>query len=309
MGKTFPLSKIIDGYMLSLGSRHLSPNTIKDYSRTLTKFAEFLVTDPPINEITSQHIERFLASFTNLSNKSLLNFYIGLSALWTWLVHEEFVSENVVRRLKPPRAEQKEISPLTEDEIKLIMAALNRSKVYVRKGQPVDHSLGSVDRNRAIILLMLDTGIRASELCDLKMEDLDNQNHRVWVRKGKGAKERALPISPRTGQMIWRYLAGRKDAQHDDPLFMSKLNRPMTRTKLAEMFGNIGKRANVKGFHPHRLRHTFAVMYLRNGGNAFSLQHILGHSSLEMVRHYLQIAQIDIDNAHRRASPVDNLRL
>lgn len=83
----------------------------------------------------------------------------------------------------------------------------------------------------------------------------------------------------------------------------------MTRTKLAEMFANIGKRAGVAGFHPHRLRHTFAVMYLRNGGNAFSLQHMLGHSSLEMVRYYLKLAQVDIDNVHRRASPVDNLRL
>jgi integrase/recombinase XerD len=75
------------------------------------------------------------------------------------------------------------------------------------------------------------------------------------------------------------------------------------------MFATIGRRAKVAGFHPHRLRHTFAVMYLRNGGNAFSLQHMLGHNSLEMVRHYLVIAQVDIDNVHRKASPVDNMRL
>ena len=189
------------------------------------------------------------------------------------------------------------------------MAALNRSKIYQRQGQSVDHALGSSDRNRAIMLLMLDTGIRASELCDLKVEDMDNRNNRIFVRQGKGMKERMLPFSPRTGQMIWRYLAARKDTRPDDPLFESKLSRPMTRTKLAEMFANIGKRAGVPHVHPHRMRHTFAIMYLRNGGNAYSLQHMLGHSSLEMVRHYLQIAQVDIDNIHKRASPVDNLRL
>jgi integrase len=82
------------------------------------------------------------------------------------LVKEEIVKENVVRKLTPPRPEKKEVTPLTETEVKAIMTALNRSKIYKRDGQNVDHSLGSFERNRAIILLMLDAGIRASELCD-----------------------------------------------------------------------------------------------------------------------------------------------
>lgn len=309
MPKSFPFSKILDGYLLSLGARHLSEHTIADYSRTLAKFADFLVDDRPVHEITSQHIEHFMNSFTKLSNKSLLNYYIGLSALWTWLVREGFVSENIVRKLTPPKPEKKEVVPLTESEIKAIMSALNRSRVYIRQGTSVDHALGSMERNRAIILLMLDTGLRASELCDLKVEDIDNRNNRIYVRKGKGMKERVLPYSPRTGQMVWRYLAARKDTQPADPLFASKLNRSMTRTKLAEMFANIGRRAGVAGFHPHRLRHTFAIQYLRNGGNAYTLQAMLGHSSLDMVKHYLRLAQTDVDTAHRRASPVDNWRL
>lgn len=309
MSKPFPLSRIIDGYLLSLHARHLSENTIADYTRTLNKFSAFLVTDPPITEITVQHIERFLSSFSDLSNKSLKNYYIALSALWTWLVREELAKENIVRRITPPKAEQKDVIPLTEQEIRLLLAALNRSKVYQRGGQPVDHALGTMERNRAIILLMLDTGIRASELCDLRIEDLDTRNHRIFIKKGKGMKERTLPFSPRTGQMIWRYTASRRDTRPEDPLFASKLNRPMTRNKLAETFAAIGKRAGVPNFHPHRLRHTFAIQLLRNGGNVFSLQQMLGHSTLEMVRHYVRLAQVDIDQMHRRASPVENMRL
>ena len=75
------------------------------------------------------------------------------------------------------------------------------------------------------------------------------------------------------------------------------------------MFAAIGRRAGVANFHPHRLRHTFAIQYLRNGGNAYTLQAMLGHSSLEMVKHYLRLAQTDVDTAHKRASPVDNWRL
>jgi integrase/recombinase XerD len=309
MGKTFPLSTIIDGYLLSLGARHLSPHTITSYTSTLRKFSAFLVTDPNVTDITSQHVEQFMASFSGLANKSLLNYYIALSALWTWMVKENFVPENIIRKVAPPKAEQKDIQPLTESEIRAIMAALNRSKVFTRSGQKMDRALDSSDRNRAIILLMLDTGVRASELCDLKIEDLDNRNNRVYVKHGKGAKERMLPISPRTSQMIWRYLAARKDTRPDAPLFSSKLNRSMTRVKLAEMFASVGDRAGVPNFHPHRLRHTFSIMYLRNGGNVFTLQTILGHSGLEMVRHYVKLAQVDVDEAHRKASPVDNLRL
>lgn len=307
--KTYSLSSIIDGYIMSLGARNLSPNTIDDYGRTLRKFAAFLGNDPPVHEIDHHLVERFLASHEHLASKSRLNYYIGLSSLWTWLVNEQIVEENVIRRLKPPRVVRKEIVPFTESEIKAIFAALNRSKIYQRDGRNVDHALGSSERNRAILLLMLDTGLRASELCELKIEDLDNRNHRVFVRMGKGMKERLLPFSPRTGQMIWRYLAGRKETQPGDPLFVGRLNRPITRTKLAEMCAGIGTRAGVAGVHPHRFRHTFAIQYLKNGGNAFALQSMLGHSSLETVKIYLKLAQVDIDQVHRRASPVDNWRL
>jgi len=307
--KSYPLSKVIEGYKLSIGARNLSPNTIDDYSRTLARFATFLGNDPPIGEIDHHHIESFLAARPELSNKSRLNYYVGLSSLWTWLVNEEIVPENVVRKMTPPKFERKEVVPLTEGEIKAIFAALQRSRVYRRDGQNVDHALGSYERNRAILLLLLDTGLRASELCDLTIEDLDNRNNRIEIRHGKGGKGRTLPFSPRTGQVIWRYLAGRKDTRPQDPLFVGRFQRPLTRTKLAEMVQNIGKRAGVAGVHPHRFRHTFAIQYLRNGGNAYTLQAMLGHSSLETVKIYLRLAEVDLDTAHRRASPVDNWRL
>lgn len=83
----------------------------------------------------------------------------------------------------------------------------------------------------------------------------------------------------------------------------------MDRRRLAVMFANIGRRASVPHVHPHRFRHTFAIQYLRNGGNAFTLQQMLGHSSMEMVKRYLKLAQVDLDMVHRKASPVDNWRL
>ena len=83
----------------------------------------------------------------------------------------------------------------------------------------------------------------------------------------------------------------------------------MNRSRLLKILVSLGKRSGVSDVHPHRFRHTFAIQYLRNGGDPYTLQALLGHSSLDLVKVYLRIAQIDIDTAHRRASPVDNWKL
>jgi integrase/recombinase XerD len=126
----------------------------------------------------------------------------------------------------------------------------------------------------------------------------------------KGSKEQFVPYSPRTGQAIWRYLAARPDHQPDDPLFSTPDGiHHLNRSGIQQMLTRLATRAGVENVHPHRLRHIFAVSYLRAGGNLFTLQMILGQEELEMVRHYARLANTDVSRAHRRASPVDILRL
>ena len=91
--------------------------------------------------------------------------------------------------------------------------------------------------------------------------------------------------------------------------FGTRTGRSMDRDELAHRIHAMGLRAGVENTHPHRFRHTFAVMFLRNGGNSLALQRLLGHSTMEMVRHYVKLSEVDLQQAHRRASPVENLRL
>jgi site-specific recombinase XerD len=142
----------------------------------------------------------------------------------------------------------------------------------------------------------------------LSIQDVDQRNLCIKVM-GKGDKERIIKISPQTSKAIWRYLLERPDAEPTEPLFLSKKGGSLTTAGLLRLVKRLGERAGVSNAYPHRFRHTFAVNFLRNGGNTFELQHLLGHSSLEMVRRYVNIAQVDIENAHRRASPVSNWQL
>jgi len=89
----------------------------------------------------------------------------------------------------------------------------------------------------------------------------------------------------------------------DEPLFLTTFSRRMNPYAIRLFLKDLGDKADMKNYHPHRLRHTFAVEYLRNDGDIFTLQMILGNSSLDMVRHYLQLVKADVKNAHRRASP------
>ena len=302
-------SKCIEGYMLSIYARHLSERTIESYEVVLRRFGEFLATDPPLADITPDMVRGFLASFTTQSKKTVLNYHIVLSSLWTWALGEQLVETHVVHAVEAPKPEQREIQPFDEDEVRAMFNSLAKSRTYTRPGKMLsDHSLRTADRNRAILLLMLDTGIRATELCELTVKDVDQKNNRAFVM-GKGSKERTLPFSARTGQALWRYFATLQERRQDDPAFVTVYNRQFDRKQLRKLVVNIGNRAGVAGAHPHRFRHTFAIQYLRNGGDPYTLQRMLGHSTLEMVRIYLQLSQVDMDTAHRRASPVDGWRL
>ena len=287
--------------MLSANARGLSVNTINDYTITFKKFQAYLKgTDPSFDEITVTMVRKFL-SVQNVSNKTLLNYHIGLSALWTWAVNEELVSDHLIQRIQRPKPEKPDIIPYSEEDIRAILAiAKGESR---RRG-----ALALAERHVAMILILLDTGIRATELCELKINDVDLQNNRLAVW-GKGAKERSIPFSANTGKAIWRWLTQRPKDSIGDYLFITFKGNPLTRHQLLDRMQSIGKRAGVKNITSHRFRHTFAINYLRNGGDIHSLKRILGHSTLQMAETYLAIAQVDIEIAHRRASPVANWKL
>lgn len=306
------LSLAIEGFLLFRAGAG-SINTMREYANTLHKWVR-LIGDVDTGDLAADHVRRFLYHLRieeKLSPKTVKNAWIGLSAFFTWLEGEMGV-EHVIRRYKVamPAASSREIIPLSKSDLRGLLLACERTAEWAGKRSGPTTLRSTRVRDRAIILVLLDTGIRAAELCDLLLGDVDMKTGAAQVRRGKGDKGRTVYLGNLAREGLWRYVAKRKDTRPGDPLFETTKHSAMDRNALRKLLLAAGERAEiVEPVTPHRLRHTFAINYLRNGGDVYTLQRLLGHSTMEMVRRYLALAQTDIAEAHRRASPVDNWRL
>jgi integrase/recombinase XerD len=196
-----------------------------------------------------------------------------------------------------------EIIPFTTDELKAILNACEYTKVATRGGTAFRMKRPTAARDKALISLLLDTGLRVGEVTRLKIEDINLNNGEVHVApygSGQKTKPRTVFLGKTSRRAVWYYLSSR-DYRANEPLFK------LSTKSIYHLLLRMGERATVSNVHPHRFRHTFAIFYLRNGGDVFSLQRILGHSSSDTVQHYLALADADLSEAHRRASPVDRL--
>ncbi len=326
------LAQAIDGYLIDATARQLSPCTIRDYQNAFRHLGIYLEGDPIIADITVSHLRGFFHYLSTtpitpngcaqrspqvLSKKTIKNIHAALSALWTWAINEQLVNTHIPRAIKPPKPESVIIQPFSKADITALLTACEKTPVYSRPGKAnCANSRPTALRDRALLLTLLDTGARASELCaDPRREApgalLRDYNERTGVLRvcGKGDKERLLILSARTQKALWRYLLTRPTRQPHDNIFTTVDSNPLTSTALLHLCYNLGARAGVSDCHPHRFRHTFAIQFLRNGGRVLELQQLLGHTTLQMVEHYVALAQTDLDAAMRHASPVENWRL
>ena len=221
----------------------------------------------------------------------------AVRAFCTWAFDEEYLEDNVMRRLKLPKLPTTFPEPLNEEEIQRVLtASLNSTTERLR--------------NFAIIMVFLDTGIRLDELVNIRLSRVDFAIGEMTIF-GKGSKERKVPIGTQAKKALINYLTKERpepvNPQDDDRLFLNADGYPITHDAVEKLFQRVKKVSGVAQLHPHICRHTFSVRYLVNGGDAFSLQKILGHSSLEMTRKYVNLASGDVKEKHRRFSPMDNL--
>lgn len=303
------LSDALIGYWLDR-ENELAERTVQKYRDVFNRFCEF-VGNPEIEDINHHHIKRYyihLRKKTKLSKRTISDHHPVLSTLWTW-AETELEIEHVIRdKVNRPKFTKRQIDPLLPDDVRKLIKACEWSRPYSSK-RGSRNKRPTAQRDKAIIMVMFDCGIRVTELCDLNIADYDTERGRLHVRHGKGDKSRYLPLGKRSHKALWRYISSRDSPPTDEPLFVTGNGYRMDRNQIRQRIGNAAKRAEIKHVHPHKLRHTFAIEFLRNGGNVFELKELMGHEKLETTLTYLKLVETDIETAQRRHSPADKWKL
>ncbi len=313
------LDNLIQGYRLCARTEGKSDKTIRITVTALNTLKDFLESkeySTDVIDIGARELREFILHlqevrafehhpFTKPQSRGLsgyaVNCYLrAIRAFWSWLVREEIIISSPFSKVRIPKPPKKIIATFSDKQLTAMLKAINIAT-------PAGF------RDWTMILMLLDTGLRASELTGLTVVDVNLVDGLMKVY-GKGNKERVVPVGTRVQRAVWKYLE-RHRPQPANPLcptlFLTATGNPITTDRLRTIIEKYARRAGIEGVRcsPHTFRHTCAISYLRNGGDVFSLQRILGHSSLEIVRIYVNLAEADIKACHRRFSPADNMEI
>jgi integrase/recombinase XerD len=222
----------------------------------------------------------------------------GLKALFSRLVQEGYIPKNPLARIKTPKVPARVPTILDEKEL---------SKFF----KVIDKSTASGFRDYAMCLTFLDTGMRASELSGLTTGDVDLENGYFRII-GKGQKERFVPMGYKLTKVLLKYITSYRYRETGSiSFFITEAGNPLNRNRIAKIVRDYARKAGItdKRIHPHVFRATKAVLFLRHGGDVFSLQKCLGHATLTMTRRYSAIVDADVKSAHLKYGVVDRLKI
>ena len=278
--------------------RGLSENSIKSYDFDLSLFKKFLdfnqINDTPIN-CKTETIKNYLRK--NLSDKKSRSQARSISALksfFNYLVFEGLIKESPVSNIESPKIETKLPEVLTEDEVSQLIESIDLS-----------HSFGQ--RNRTIIEVLYGTGIRVSELVNLKLSNIFFKENILKIT-GKGNKERFVPLGKVASTEIKKYKESRDrlkiDDKFSDILFLNKYGRCLTRSMIFKIISDASKSiSSEKKISPHTLRHSFATHLLKNGADLRTIQLILGHESITTTEIYTHLDTFHLEEVLKKYHP------
>ena len=284
---SIPLQDAYTDFLLSRQAMMCTPRTLQFYEFTLGKIAEWFerndVHQP--QEISSRHARALLGEMVakGLSDTYIHSYARVIRTFTRFLIKEKYIYEPI--EFDMPKLGKKRLLVYNKEEVQQILNACQDK------------------RDKAFILLMVDSGLRQAEVIALNWGDVDITSGIVRVEKGKGRKARSVVIGIHTRRALLKY-KNEVDYQDDKPLFQTKSGGRFTSSGLRSWMLRISDRAGIH-ISPHALRRTFATLSLRAGMNVIQLQSLLGHSTLEMTRHYIEMLDEDLVKAHQEHGPID----
>ncbi|GCE05094.1 tyrosine-type recombinase/integrase [Dictyobacter aurantiacus] len=316
------LTDAVKGYLLSR-KMNCSDKTVEWYRQKLAHFCMVLQQEYEVtmlDEVTVTHLRLFVELMkgtkanannpnkptkddTTVSDLTVKGYVQVIKGFFNWCVKEELITKNPVLKLENPKVGKYVIKTFSSDQVRMMLEACNT------------HTMIGF-RDYTIILLLLDTGIRVSELCGLTLDRvyLEVMNDAFIKVLGKGRKEREVGVSSDVAQYLWKYIHQHRHAKDDknQTLFINLFGENLTIYGVEQMLEEVEKRAGITGVRvsPHTFRHTFARMFLENGGEVYKLSLILGHSSVLVTENYLKdFVSREARQGQSKHSPVSSLNL
>ena len=292
------LNELIEEFLrYLLIDRGYSNNTIESYRRDLEKFLEFNK-NKDINNISNEDLKKYIKHLNNenLNEKSIARNISSLKSFYKFLVINKYIDNNVSDVLYLPKVKKSLPNILTEDEIlKLLDIKLIDNFSY---------------RNKAMLELMYATGLRVSELINLKLQDID-LNQDIIRTFGKGSKERVIPIGDYAREYLEKYILEYRGSmlkkEISEYLFLNNHGKQMTRQGFFKLIKKIAKEKRInKELSPHTLRHSFASHLLKYGADLRTIQELLGHSDISTTQIYTHITNEELKKNYNEFHPHGN---
>ena len=295
------IDDLVQTYLTACEVEGKSPNTVWSYRTSLADFRRTgrrLGLPDAIADYTVRDVYAFLDEVRGRGVSAAYRHrrHREVKAFFSWCKRVDIIPENVFARVPLVKLEQQIIQPFSAADIQALLGAQDRSQ---------HHDC----RNYALILFLLDTGVRASECISVRLDDVDWERRRVRVLHGKGQKQRWVGVGERTIAALREYIERFRGDQDDNLFLGSRCRHPIaTAHALHVILRRMAERVGLKKVHPHRFRHTFATWAIRASAREIDVQSLLGHSSLAMVQRYARTYSSEqAVAAHASFSPVGQL--
>jgi len=269
-----------------------SPATLRFYQSTLCRFQRD-TSITLLEEFSEETIRSWLLAHPSVSKATLATYDRCLRVVGRWLFRRGYLPEDPMRRLPKPKAKLGPLATFTQEDVQAMVRVARTGR------NPL--------RDVALITLLLDTGLRVGEAMNLRLQSVDWVQG--WLSVDGKTGPRIVPFGRKSRMALRRYVDQGRRAQSPSVqhLFVARGGVPMTvqtaTQRVTKLARAAGSRATKVG--PHTFRHTFAVEFIRAGGDAFTLQRILGHTTLDMTRRYVHLADDDLRRVHARFAPAE----
>lgn len=294
------LNGMFESFMLFKKSEGLTSTTIKDYYIHFNYLLEYIGADLERDEITIDVFRGFIDFMINEKKLSPVTANVRIRTMRAFIRYcfmENYIDYPIHQRFKPLKSKQDTLESFTPQEVKTLLNV-------------IDESTYTGFRDKVIIYLLLDTLVRCRELINMKRENVDLKSGIIKLESHgtKTKKSRIVPLSTRTVRVLKEYMDETEDFG-SEWLIVTYEGEQMADNTVRIRLTDLGKLAGLdnKRVSPHTFRHTGALFYILNGGDPFSLQKILGHSDMSMVRKYIQMTDETVKRQHNTFSPLKSI--